>query len=57
MKSAESIQSHIRQELTLAIDGKAAKAGEQQWRTGIPGAILEGRISVLQELLDWIERE
>ena len=57
MKSAESIQEHIREELARAMEGTAAKAGEQSWRTGIPGAILEGRISVLQELLDWIERE
>jgi hypothetical protein len=38
----------------LAIETKAAKYDEEDWRTGIPGAMLEGRIGLLQELLDWI---
>jgi hypothetical protein len=33
---------------------KAAKWDDEEWRTGIPGAILEGRISMSNDILDWM---
>ena len=57
MKTAQAIRAHLREELVAAIDAKAAKAEDEEWRTGIPRALLEGRIILLQELLDWIEEK
>ena len=43
--------------LVLSVEAKAQKYGQEEWHTGIPGAILEGRINVLEEILDWIESD
>jgi len=57
MKTAAAIRAHLREELVAAIEANAAKAEDEEWWTGIPRARLEGRIILLQELLDWIEEK
>ena len=55
MPTSEAIRDRLLEMLVQSIEIKAAKYDEEAWRTGIPGAILEGRINLIQELLDWIE--
>lgn len=55
MKTVEEITEHLRDELLVAIETKATKYGEAEWRTGITGAMMESRISLFNELLEWIE--
>jgi hypothetical protein len=55
MPTSEAIRDRLLEMLVQSIEVKAEKYGEEAWRTGIPGAILEGRINLIQELLDWIE--
>jgi hypothetical protein len=55
MKQPEAIQHKLREMLVETIEVQAAKYDEEEWRTGVPGAILQGRINVLEEILDWIE--
>jgi hypothetical protein len=54
VQTAEAIQEYLQETLVQLIEVKASKCYEEEWRTGIPGAILEGRISMVTELLDWI---
>jgi hypothetical protein len=57
MKTPEAIQRYLREMLVLSIETKAEKYDQEEWRTGIPGAILEGRITLLEEILDWMESD
>ena len=55
MQTPEAIQGKLREMLVESIEAQAAKYDEEEWRTGVKGAILQGRINVLEEILDWIE--
>lgn len=57
MQSAEAIREHMQTKLLTAFEAQAAKRDDEEWRNGIPGAVLEGRISLLEELLYWIDEE
>lgn len=54
MPTAEAIRDHIREMLVVAIETKGDNYHDERWRMGIEGAILEGRIDVLDEILQWI---
>ena len=55
--TADEIRQRVREMLVETIEAKAANHAREEWRTGIPGAILEGRIAVLEEILDWMDGE
>ena len=55
MKPAEAIQDRLREMLVESIEVQASKYDEEEWRSGVPGAILQGRIGALEEILDWID--
>jgi len=55
MQTLEATQHKLREMLVESVEVKAAKYNEEDWRTGVKGAILQGRINVLEEILDWIE--
>jgi hypothetical protein len=58
MKTAATIHKYIAEQLVMLIEVKTAKWGEDElWRTGVPGAMLEGRIDMLLELLEWIDAD
>jgi hypothetical protein len=57
MKSQEDIREYLRNELITAIEAKAAKCDDEAWTNGIPGAILEGRMNMLGEIIDFITEE
>ncbi len=54
-QTVESIQRHIRKMLADCITVRNLHAHEEEWRVGVKGAILEGRITILQELMAWVE--
>jgi len=54
MQTPEAIQRRLREMLVESIEVQAAKYDEEDWRTGVKGAILQDRINVLEEILDWI---
>ena len=54
-QTVESIQRRIRKMLADCITVRDDNAHLEEWRTGVKGAILEGRITILQELLVWME--
>jgi hypothetical protein len=55
MKTAEQIQEKLRAMLLDAVEIKAQKYHEEDWRTGIKGAFLESRLNTLEEILSWID--
>ena len=55
MQTSESIHRRIRGMLADCITVRNTSAHDAEWRTGIKAAILEGRITILQELLAWLE--
>ena len=55
VQTVESIHRRIRKMLADCITVRTTHAHEEKWRNGLPGAILEGRITILQELLAWVE--
>lgn len=55
MQTAEAVHRRIREMLANCITLRNTSAHDAEWRTGIKGAILEGRITILQELLAWLE--
>ena len=57
MHTAEGIRDYVQEQLAIALEAKTKKYGDEPWRTGIPGAILEGRITALEEVLVWIEAD
>jgi hypothetical protein len=57
MQTPEAIRDYLQETLVQLIEVKATKYDDEEWRTGIKGAILEGRIDILQEILDWIETD
>ena len=52
--STESVTVRLRQMLVLSIELKGDHAEDNTWTTGVVGALLEGRISILRELIDWM---
>ena len=54
MPTPEAIAEYLSDTLVQLIEVKAAKCDDEEWRTGIPGAILEGRISMVTDILDWM---
>ena len=54
-QTVESIQRRIRKMLADCITVRNNHAHEEEWGSGLKGAILEGRITILQELLAWME--
>jgi hypothetical protein len=55
MKSPEAIRDRLLEMLVESYEIKAAKCEEEAWRTGLPAAMLEGRMDVLQEILNWMD--
>jgi len=53
----EAIRYRLQEMLAEAIEIQAANYEKEAWRTGIPGAILKGRLDVLGEILDWMQGE
>ena len=54
MKTPEAIRDYLREMLVQSIEVQAEKYGEEEWTTGVKGAILQGRIDAVEEILDWI---
>lgn len=54
-QTIESVHRRMRNMLADCITVRNIHAHEEEWRLGTKGAILEGRITILQELLAWIE--
>jgi hypothetical protein len=52
----QEIRERLQGSLLLSVEVKAEHCDEEQWRTGVVGAILEGRMSILREILDWMAR-
>jgi hypothetical protein len=50
----EAIRDHLQEMLVLSVRLQCELCGEQQWRTGVAGAVLLGRISTLIEVLNWM---
>ena len=57
MHTAEGIRDYVQEQLAIALEAKTKKYGDEPWRTGIPGAILEGRITALEDVLVWIKAD
>jgi hypothetical protein len=55
MPTPEAIVQYFEETLGQLIEVKAAKCDDKEWRTGVPAAMLEGRMDVLQEILDWMD--
>lgn len=55
MRSTEELLEYLRERLVSSIEIKAARYEDEEWREGIKGAILEGQLSLLRELIDWVE--
>jgi hypothetical protein len=53
-RTPEAIRDQLQAILVVSIELMAEHCNEERWRRGIEGAILEGRISILRETLDWI---
>ena len=54
-QTVESIQRRIRKMLVDCITVRNTHGHDEEWSSGLKGAILEGRITILQELLAWME--
>jgi hypothetical protein len=54
MPTPKDIREYLEETLVQLIEVKAAKCDDEEWSTGIPGAILEGRISMVNDILDWM---
>ena len=50
----EAIREYFQEMLVLSVRLQNELYGEQQWRTGVAGAVLHGRISTLIEVLNWM---
>jgi hypothetical protein len=55
--NANNIREYLQETLVQLIEVKAAKCDDEEWITGIPGAVLEGRISMVNEILEWINNQ
>ena len=55
LQTPEVIRDRLRATLVLSLLLMGERRQEAQWRAGLVGAILQGRISILREILDWIE--
>jgi hypothetical protein len=56
VRTPQEIRERLQGALLLSVEVKAEHCDEEQWRTGVVGAILEGRISILREILDWMAK-
>lgn len=54
MKTADEVAEHLRDELLVAIETQATTYLDEEWRSGITGAMLDSRINVLHDLLELI---
>ena len=54
-QTVETIQRRMRNMLADCITVRDENGHLEEWRSGVKGAILEGRITILQELLVWME--
>ena len=50
----EVIRERFQEMLVQSVRLQNELYGEQQWRTGVPGAVLQGRIGTLIEVLNWM---
>ena len=55
MQTPEAIRNRLRTMLVLSIEVMGEGCQDERWRSGVVGAILEGRMSILREVLDWLE--
>jgi len=49
-----AIRDHLSDMLVLSVRLQCELWGEQQWRKGVAGAVLHGRISTLIDILNWM---
>jgi len=56
LQSPDAIQDYLRARLVLSIELMGDHCEEERWRSGVEGAILEGRTSIVRELLDWLAK-
>lgn len=54
LPETEMIREHFEEMLVQSVRLQNELYGEQQWRTGAPGAVLQGRIGTLIEVLNWM---
>src|SRR5690242_17665590 len=53
-RTSIEVRERLQTMLALTIGAQGEHCGEERWRTGIEGAILAGRLSILREILDWM---
>jgi NAD dependent epimerase/dehydratase family enzyme len=56
LQTADAIRDYLKARLALSVELMGDHCSEEQWRRGVEGAILEGRTSIVRELLDWLEK-
>jgi hypothetical protein len=54
IRTPEEIRARLGDMLVLSLEVKGEHCEEERWCTGVEGAILEGRMSILREIMDWI---
>ena len=55
-QTPEAIRDQLQAMLVLSLEVMSEHYTEERWRTGVVGAILAGRMSMLREILDWMEK-
>ena len=55
-ETPEGIRDGLRGMLVLSIGVKAEHYHDDGWRSGVERAVLEGRIGILRETPDWMEK-
>jgi hypothetical protein len=56
LQTPDAIREYLKARLVLSVGLMGDHCTEEQWRSGIEGAILEGRTSIVREILDWMEK-
>src|ERR1039457_5370799 len=54
MQTPEGIRDRLRGMLVLSIEIMGERYEDRAWSAGLEGAILQGRMSILREALDWL---
>jgi hypothetical protein len=53
----DGIRDHARDQFIVSLETLADRYHDERWRSGAACAILQGRLSLLRELLDWLKNE
>jgi len=56
LQTPDAIREYLKATLVLSVGLMGDHCSEEQWRSGVEGAILEGRTSIVREILDWMEK-